>query len=119
MAAGSSSQPVTRLTPIDEPPRAGLTKTGSPSRSRSLGVQRRLRRPQHLIGADRKSFGDKQFLGELFVHPGRAGQHTGADIGHAGELEQALDGAVFAVRSVQHREDHVDGCQHLGPTGRQ
>ena len=33
--------------------------------------------------------------------PGRAGQHTGADVGHPGEFEQALDGAVLAVRAVQ------------------
>src|SRR5271167_711713 len=36
-AAGSWSQLDTRLTPIDEPPRAGLTNTGTPSNSRSSG----------------------------------------------------------------------------------
>ena len=32
--------------------------------------------------------------------------------GHAGELEQALDRAVLAVRAVQQREDDVDRAEH-------
>ena len=36
---------------------------------------------------------------------------AGADVGHAGELEQALDGAVLAERAVQDRKDDVDVSQ--------
>ncbi len=38
IAAGSAAQSSTRLIPIDEPPRAGLTNTGSPSRSWSASA---------------------------------------------------------------------------------
>ena len=44
------------------------------------------------------------------------GEHAGADVPDAGQLEQALDGAVLAERPVQQREDHVDlaeGPRHL------
>ena len=34
--------------------------------------------------------------------------------GHAGELQQALEGAVLAVRAVQHGEDDVDLAERLG-----
>ena len=70
-------------------------------------------RPQHDVVADRQALGGEQLLGELLVHARRAGQHTRADVRHAGQLEQALDGAVLAVRAVQHREHHVDRGQQL------
>ena len=38
--------------------------------------------------------------------------------GHAGHLQQALDGAVLAVRAVQRREDHVDAPSARGAVGR-
>ena len=38
----------------------------------------------------------------------------GADVGDAGELEQALDGAVLAERAVQDGQDDVDGAERLG-----
>ena len=113
---GSSSHDVTRLTPIDEPPRAGLTNTGRPSRSRSSSSSVSSPRPQHHLVTDRQPLGGEQLLGELLVHARRAGQHARADVRHAGELEQALDGAVLAVRAVQDGEHDVDGGQHL--TGR-
>ena len=69
--------------------------------------------PQHDVVADRQALGGQQLLGELLVHARRAGQHTRAHVRHAGEFEQALDGAVLAVRAVQHREHHVDGGQQL------
>ena len=69
--------------------------------------------------ADRKPLGRKQLLGELLVHAGGAGQHTGADVGHTGEFEQTLDRAVLAVRTVQYRENHVDGGQDVTGAGRQ
>src|SRR6202008_980544 len=56
--------------------------------------------------------GDQQLLGELLVHARGAGQHTRADVWHAGELEQTLDGAVLAVRSVQNGENDVDRGEH-------
>ena len=65
----------------------GFDEDRQPQSFAQSGVRRRLRRPQHLISADRKSFGDKQFLGELFVHPRRAGERAGPDVGHAGEFE--------------------------------
>ena len=34
--------------------------------------------------------------------------HAGADVGHVGQLEQALHGAVFAVGPVQHRKHDVE-----------
>src|SRR5688572_8897534 len=44
----------------------------------------------------------------LRVHADRRGQHAAADVGQVGELEQALDGAVLAVGTVQDREDDVE-----------
>ena len=38
----------------------------------------------------------------------------GADVRHAGHLQQALDGAVLAVGAVQRREHHVDAAQRAG-----
>ena len=43
-------------------------------------------------------------LGLRLVHGQRRGQHAAAHVGHAGQLEQALDGAVLAQRSVQEGE---------------
>ena len=37
----------------------------------------------------------------------------GADVGHAGELEQALDGPVLAERPVQDRQHDVDRAERL------
>ena len=97
----------------------GFDESRQPKSFKLLGVRRRLRRSQHRVVADRKPLGNQQLLGELLVHSRRAGQHSGADVGHAGEFKQTLDGAVFPVRSVQDREDHVDRRRHLSPTGRQ
>ena len=36
--------------------------------------------------------------------PSADASNAGADVGNIGELEQPLDGAVLAVRPVQHRE---------------
>ena len=43
----------------------------------------------------------------MLVHADRGAEHARADVGDAGELERALDGAVLAVGAVQHRKDHV------------
>ena len=50
----------------------------------------------------------EQDLHQRLVHAERRRGDARADVWHVRELEQALDGAVLAVRSVQHREDHVD-----------
>ncbi len=65
--------------------------------------------PQHdAIVADRQAAGREEHLGQRLVHAERGRGDAGADVGHVGELEQALDRAVFAVRSVQHRKDDVE-----------
>ena len=38
--------------------------------------------------------------------------------GHTGQLQQALEGAVLAVRAVQHGEDDVDLAERLGHRAR-
>ena len=43
-------------------------------------------------------------LGQRLVHAQRRRQHAGADVGHAGQLEQALHGAVLAHRPVEQRQ---------------
>ena len=45
------------------------------------------------------------------VHRRSRGEHPGADVRDAGQLEQALDGPVLAVRAVQDREHDVDVVQ--------
>jgi hypothetical protein len=113
MAASRSSHAVTRVMPSEDPARAGLTKTGRPSRS-AFGVgQGRGAGPQHHVVAHREAVGGEQLLGELLVHARRAGQHARPDVGHARELQEALDRAVFAVGAVEHREHDVDAREHL------
>ena len=46
-------------------------------------------------------------LEEVLVHAERRRRDTRADVGSAGELEQALDAAVLAERAVQDREDDL------------
>ena len=105
--------------PGDADRRAGpgrLDEHRQPEPVALLGGQRGGAGPQHDEVADRQPVGREQLLGELLVHAGRAGQHAGPDVGHAGHLQQALDGAVLAERPVQHREDDVDPGEHLaGP----
>ena len=36
----------------------------------------------------------------------------GADIGDTGDLQQTLNGAVFAVGAVKHRKHHIDALAH-------
>ena len=59
-------------------------------------------------GGDRQAGGLQDDLHEGLVHADRRGQHAGADVAHAGHLQQALEGAVLAPRAVQQREHHVD-----------
>ena len=48
--------------------------------------------------------GREHLLGHGLVHAQRRAEHAAADVGHAGQLEQALHGAVLAQRAVQQRE---------------
>jgi hypothetical protein len=52
-------------------------------------------------------------LGVVLVHAHRAGEHTGTDVPDAGDLQQALERAVLAVRAVQEREDDIDPADLL------
>jgi hypothetical protein len=45
-------------------------------------------------------------LGGGLVHVERRTEHAGAHVGHIGEFEQALDGAVLAPGAVQDGQDH-------------
>ena len=43
----------------------------------------------------------------MLVHAGRGGEHAAPHVRHAHHFEQTLDGAVLAVRPVQHGEHRV------------
>ena len=51
--------------------------------------------------------GIKQGVGHGLVHADSACQHAAAHIGDAGQLQQALHGAVLAPQAVEHRDHHV------------
>ena len=70
--------------------------------------------PQRLVPRDRDAAVAQDRLEQVLVHAERRGRDAGADVGDAGELEQALDGAVLAERAVQHGQDDVDGAERLG-----
>ena len=55
----------------------------------------------------------EQLLARDLVHGQAARQHAAPHVGHAGQLEQALQGAILAVRSVQHGKHDVDGGKGL------
>ena len=46
------------------------------------------------------------------VHAQCRAEHTGTDVGHIGQIKEALHGAVFAIGSVQNRENHVQRLLH-------
>ena len=50
-------------------------------------------------------------LRDGLVHPECRAEHSGTNVGHVGELEEALHRAVFAVRPVEDREDDVDAAE--------
>ena len=60
------------------------------------------------VGANRESRGCENDFHDHLIHADGGRQHAGADIRHVGKLQQTLNRAVFAVRSVQDREDHVE-----------
>src|SRR5258708_4148663 len=50
----------------------------------------------------------KQALGDVFIHADGGTEDAGADKRQSCQLEQALDGSVFAKGAVHHGENHVD-----------
>ena len=78
-----------------------------------LELHRVLLWPQHDLIADRQALGGEQLLGELLVHARRTRQHTGTDVRHPGQLEQPLNGAVLAIRTVQYGKDDVHRGEQL------
>ncbi len=50
----------------------------------------------------------EELLHDVFIHGGGGAEDAGADVGDVGDLEEALDGAVFAEGSVEDGEDYVD-----------
>ena len=113
--------------PTLDPRLAGLTNIGKPSaRSSSAAIAVAAAAPTR--GAGRRGTAQtgsparrEQHLHHRLVHADRRGEHAGADVRHVGQLEQPLDRAVLAVRSVQHRKDDVEveaGDDAPGPVRR-
>ena len=64
--------------------------------------------------------GVEQGVGHCLIHADRTGQHAAAHIGDAGQLQQALHGAVLAPQAVEHRDDDIDmDLFHLACRGEQ
>jgi hypothetical protein len=61
----------------------------------------------HAVRADRQARGSKHHFHDALVHSDRGGEDSRAHVGHVGQLEQSLNGAVLAVGPVQHGEDDV------------
>ncbi len=61
----------------------------------------------HLVVDDRQPAGCENQLHGPLVHTDGRGQDPRTHIRHIGKLEQSLDGAVLAERSVQHGKDNV------------
>ncbi len=108
--------------PTEEPSVAGLTNSGKRNFfrtarntcSRSLLPFRAQNRQKF---ADRQPRLQEKPLLHVLVHAHGRADHARAHVRQAGEIEQALHRAVFAVGAVQHREDHVHalraGCALL------
>ncbi len=62
---------------------------------------------------DRQAVGLEHGLHRGFVHSDRGGEDTGTHVRNVGELEEALDGAVFAVGTVEHDHDDVEPLAEL------
>ncbi len=116
-AASSSSAASTLDTPTLEPARAGFTNTGRPSsaaRARTTTASRSqsVRRNRH-PGSDRDAGGLERDLHEVLVHAECGVEDPTARVRDLQRVEEALDGAVLAVRSMQDRQHHVDLSQPL------
>ena len=64
------------------------------------------------MAGDGQARGKEEALHRFFVHAGGRAENSGADVGESGQLEEALDGAIFAERTVQHGEDNIQ-LQHV------
>ena len=95
--------------PTDEPSRAGLTKTGIPER-----VGHGIAEPERDVGRDGNPLCAHHLLEDVLVHAERGCEHARADVGEPGQLEQALDGAVLAVRAVEQDEHDVERRERRG-----
>jgi hypothetical protein len=108
--------------PIDEPARAGFTKSGqpcSPAKSmiflRAADSSRSHSRGRiTTYGPTLQPEGGEHPLHVLLVLADGRGEHTRTDVRDTGELQEALEGAVLAVRAVQDGEDDVDLAERLG-----
>ena len=67
--------------------------------------------PQRDAPADGDRAVAEHRLEEILVHAERGRRDAGADVGHRGELEQALHRAVLAERAVQDRQHDVDRAE--------
>ena len=103
--------------PNDEPARDGLTKTGRPSRSWSASDSVDPARSTAYGPTGMPSAAASFLVNSLSIAAAEANTFA-PDVRDAGHLQHALDGAVLAVRAVQHREHHVDVGERPGALGR-
>ena len=112
IAAASSLASCALVMPTELPSVAGFTKTG---KRNFLRIARRTLAARFfpLRARDRQEIADRQLglqeqaLLHVLVHADGGAQHARADVGQPGEIEQALHGAVFAKRAVQHGKHHI------------
>ena len=99
-----SSFRITLLTPKDEPERAGFTKTGYLTCAGSTSAPAATTRNSgvRIAGASR------HHEGEGLVHAQRRALDIATHVRDPGELEETLDGPVFAELAVQNRKDNVE-----------
>ena len=74
-------------------------------------VLERVARPERDVPGHRDPAVAEHRLEEVLVHAERRRSHAGADVGNAGELEQALHGAVLAERAVEDGQHDVDRAE--------
>ena len=110
IAASSSARSCALLTPTDEPMFAGFTKHGQPELALDRVGERGavLAVAQHEVVRLRQAARGERALHHHLVHADRGADDPGAHVRQVGQLEQPLDGAVLAVRTVQQREHDVD-----------
>jgi len=65
----------------------------------------------------REAGGEEHALHGILVHAGGGAEDAGADIGDVGELEETLDGAVFAEGAVEDGEDDIYAGSRAGFCG--
>ena len=99
--------------PTEEPRFAGLTKSGIgegffDELDAAFGVGAPLGAEEGDVGGLRQAGGGEEALHGVLVHAGGGAEDAGADVGDVGELEEALDGAVFAEGAVEDGEDDVE-----------